>query len=91
MAGKKAAEVTENIKIEDTKEASLEENFVRLEETISRLEEEELSLEDAFRAYSEGMQLLKKCNVQIDRVEKEVLKLTEEGSLEPLDAESYKE
>lgn len=33
------------------------------------------------------MKLIKECNDQIDRVEKQVLKLTEEGTLEPLDAE----
>lgn len=66
---------------------SIEENFLRLEEVIQRLEGGETSLEEAFAAYSEGMKLVKECNDQIDRVEKQVLKLTEEGTLEPLDAE----
>ncbi len=65
-------------------ETTLEENFSRLEETIARLEKEDISLEDAFNAYSEGMQLLKKCNAQIDRVEKKVLKIAEDGGLEEL-------
>lgn len=63
-------------------EPGLEENFARLEETIERLESEELSLEEAFQAYSEGMRILKRCNDQIDRVEKQVLKLNEEGQPE---------
>ena len=67
------------------KERKLEENFSVLEELIGRLEEEDISLEDAFTAYSKGMNLLKQCNEQIDRVEKQVLKLNEEGGLEPLD------
>lgn len=66
------------------KELSLEENFERLEETISRLEAEDVSLEEAFATYSEGMRLLKTCNDQIDRVEKQVLKLAEDGTLEVL-------
>lgn len=66
---------------------SIEENFAKLEETIQRLESGEVSLEEAFVFYSEGMKLIKDCNDQIDRVEKQVLKLTEEGTLEPLDAE----
>ncbi len=66
------------------KELSLEENFEQLEETISRLESENISLEEAFATYSEGMKLLKTCNDQIDRVEKQVLKLAEDGSLETL-------
>ena len=63
------------------KELSLEENFERLEETISRLEAENVSLEEAFATYSEGMKLLKTCNEEIDKVEKKVLKLTEAGDL----------
>lgn len=64
---------------------SLEENFDRLEETIEKLEQEDLPLEEAFRAYSEGMAILKQCNDQIDKVEKQVLKLSEEGRLEAFD------
>lgn len=75
MAGKKQAEETP---------FTLEESFERLEETIERLEDEDISLEDAFLAYSEGMKLLKNCNEQIDRVEKKVLKLAEDGELEEL-------
>ncbi|MBO4981480.1 MAG: exodeoxyribonuclease VII small subunit [Lachnospiraceae bacterium] len=66
------------------KEPGLEENFAKLEATIERLETEDISLEDAFAAYSEGMMILKTCNGQIDRVEKQVLKLTEQGTLEAL-------
>lgn len=63
---------------------SLEENFTKLEETIDALEQEDISLEDAFTAYSQGMELLKSCNDQIDRVEKKVLKLSGQGELEEL-------
>ena len=65
----------------------IEENFAKLEEIIQRLEGGEVSLEEAFAAYSDGMRLVKACNDQIDRVEKQVLKLTEEGVPEPLDAQ----
>lgn len=64
---------------------TLEENFERLEETIERLEQEDIPLEDAFKAYTFGMQILKQCNDQIDRVEKQVLKLGGMGELEELD------
>lgn len=82
MAGKK--QLQEQPQEETT--FTLEEHFARLEETIGRLEEEDISLEDAFAAYSEGMKLLKSCNEQIDRVEKKVLKLAEDGGLEELEA-----
>ncbi len=67
---------------EKKKELSLEENLDGLEEILKRLEREDISLEDAFKAYSQGMKLIKTCNDQIDRVEKQVLKLTEAGQLE---------
>ena len=61
---------------------SLEENFARLEDAIDRLGDESLPLEEEFQTYSLGMAILKECIDQIDRVEKQVLKLTEEGQLE---------
>lgn len=64
---------------------TLEENFQRLETTIETLEQDDLPLEEAFKAYTTGMEILKLCNAQIDRVEKQVLKLTEAGTLEKLD------
>ena len=70
---------------EKKKELSLEENFSGLEDLLDQLEREEISLEDAFVAYQKGMKLVKTCNDQIDRVEKQVLKLTEAGQLEAFD------
>lgn len=67
---------------DEKKELTLEENFARLEEIIGQLEDEGLPLEAAFRTYSEGMLLLELCNSQIDRVEKQVLKLSADGQLE---------
>lgn len=61
---------------------SLEEKFAKLEETLNKLESEELSLEDSFRIYKEGMELLKQCNEDIDKVEKQVMQLNAEGELE---------
>ena len=66
----------------EEKQTTLEENFVKLQETVEKLESEEVSLEEAFLAYAEGMELLKKCNEQIDRVEKKVWKLSGDGTLE---------
>ncbi len=63
---------------------TIEENFAKIEKAIEQLEAEDISLEEAFAVYSEGMNLLKHCNEQIERVEKKVLKLTEDGNLEEL-------
>ena len=73
--------------MEEKKELSLEENFDKLEELIEVLSDADVSLEDAFRAYSEGVALLKTCNDQIDRVEKKVLVLSANGELEELDGD----
>lgn len=73
---------------EEGSRLSLEENFASLEEIIERLESEDLPLEEAFRAYSQGMRLVAQCNEQIDRVEKQVLKLGEDGQLEEFGNES---
>ena len=67
-----------------TNTPGLEENFARLEAVIELLEAEDVSLEDAFSAYSTGMAILKECNEQIDKVEKKVLKLSGQGVLEEL-------
>ena len=66
------------------KKPGLEENFHQLDQLIEQLEAEDVSLEEAFAAYSAGMTILKEYNEQIDRVEKKVLKLSEQGSLEEL-------
>lgn len=69
--------------MKDTKKieqaASLEELFERLDRVIGGLEGEELSLEDFFNLYQEGMELVKCCNRTINDVEKKVLALDENG------------
>ena len=57
---------------------SLEKSFEELEEIVGKLEDEEIGLEESFRLYQEGMKLLQKCNASIDKVEKELVVLTEE-------------
>lgn len=68
-------------------ERSLEELFQELEETIGKMQQREVSLEDSFSLYEQGIQTLKLCNEKIDRVEKKMQKLNQQGQLEFLDAE----
>ncbi len=65
-----------------SKETTLEQLFEKLEESIGQLERDDISLEDSFKIYKEGMKLVQTCNSRIDRVEKEVLKLNENGELD---------
>lgn len=63
----------------EEKEISLEEAFARLQETIENLEKDDITLEQSFQEYQKGMLLVKKCNEIIDKVEKKVLVLNEDG------------
>lgn len=57
----------------------LEEAFAKLDSIMEQLEQEQISLEDSFQLYQQGMKLLKQCGDSIDRVEKQLLVLEEEG------------
>lgn len=60
-------------------EMNLEEIFEKLESTMKKIEEEDISLEESFQLYHQGMDMLKACNDKIDKVEKKMLLLDEEG------------
>ncbi len=88
-AGEKESEEKETSQKETSQKEtdrnmSLDETFAMLDEMLDELESAEISLEESFRVYKEGMGLLKKCNDTIDGVEKKVLKLNENGELEEL-------
>lgn len=59
------------------KAQTLEQSFEKLEEIIQRLENGNISLEDSFKAYNEGMKLIKNCNQQLDKVEKQIIVLND--------------
>lgn len=59
--------------------AKLEDDFKKLEDIIERMEHEDLSLEDSFKAYEEGMCIVLSCNEQIDKVEKQLIILNEKN------------
>ncbi len=74
MAAKKTEEIKEKL--------SVEEAFSKIEEKIHALEKDDISLEDSFKEYQEGMKLLKNCHEAIEEVELKVQKIAENGSLE---------
>ena len=59
--------------------AKLQDDFKKLEDIIERMEHEDLSLEDSFKAYEEGMRIVLSCNEQIDKVEKQLIILNEKN------------
>lgn len=63
-------------------EKSLEMAFSELDVMLEKLADRDVSLEESFAVYAEGMKLLKYCNEKLDRVEKKMLVLNEEGKLD---------
>lgn len=66
------------------KDFKLEEAFDKLDSIIKELEKPDISLENSFALYQEGMKLLKACNDSIDKVEKELIILSENGETDEL-------
>lgn len=62
-------------------EKTLEEAFGELDAIADQLEDRETSLEDSFRLYKQGMELLKYCNEKLDTVEKKMMQMNEDGTL----------
>lgn len=62
------------------KEQTLEQAFGQLDQMVRQLESSEISLEDSFRVYKEGMELLKYCSGKIDTVEKKMLQMNQDGT-----------
>ncbi|RHU94868.1 exodeoxyribonuclease VII small subunit [Clostridium sp. OM07-10AC] len=57
------------------KKVSLEESFEQLETIIEQMKTGDMTLEDSFKKYEEGMKLIKNCSNSIDRVEKKLIVL----------------
>lgn len=60
---------------------SLEEVLAEVEDIIEKLQQRDVSLEDSFLLYQQGIEKLRSCNEKIDTVEKKLLILNEEGQL----------
>lgn len=61
------------------KDVKLEELFERLNNIIGELEKPDISLESSFELYQEGIRLVKACNDSIDKVEKQLIILNDNG------------
>lgn len=63
------------------KNISIEEAFVSLDSILEQLEDKDLTLEESFKIYNKGMELLKVCSDKIDTVEKKMLQIDDNGEL----------
>ena len=66
----------------EVKKMTVEEAFAVIDEKIKALEDENITLEESFAKYKEGMDLLKFCHDEVAKVEKQVLRIAEDGRLE---------
>ena len=65
---------------EENKERSVEEAFGQLDVLAQKLEDRDTPLEESFRLYRQGMELLKDLNGRLDTVEKKMLQMNEDGT-----------
>lgn len=63
----------------ENEEMTIEEAFAQLDELTRKMENSQTSLEDSFALYQRGMELLKLCSGKIDRVEKKMVQIDEDG------------
>ena len=60
-------------------EMSIEETLKELENIIEKMEDRNSTLEETFSYYEAGMKMVKSCSEKIDKVEKQIQILSEEG------------
>ena len=65
-----------------TKENSktIEENMARLNEINNLMSDSSIKLEESFKLYKDGVELVEKCKKQLADVEKQIVILEEQGS-----------
>ena len=67
--------------MDEKKELTLEESFLKLDDMLEKLENPDIPLEEAFDLYKEGMELLASCNEKIDTVEKKIMMMNGDGTI----------
>ncbi len=58
---------------------TIEETMEELESIIEKMEDRESTLEESFACFEKGMRLVKECSRRIDKVEKQIMVLSEES------------
>lgn len=65
--------------VPEEKSLSIEDTLKELETIIEKMEDRDSSLEDTFALYEAGMKMVKTCSEKIEKVEKKIEILSEEG------------
>ena len=71
------------IKLQKMEEAvakgfDIEESFQLLDDIVQKLESGNLPINEALKLYKDRVKLVEKCNIQMDKVEKQIIVLNEE-------------
>lgn len=67
------------------KSPSLEDTFDKLEDILGQMESGELTMNESFKKYKEGIELVKKCSLMIYKVEKEMIIINDDKDSEMID------
>lgn len=67
---------------DNVKEQSIDEMLLKLDQILKQMENEDLTLEETFAFYEQGINQIKECRKELDQVEKKMQILTSEGTLE---------
>ena len=60
----------------------LEERFSMIEDILAQMEDENVTLDQSFDLYKQGIEQIKAVNADLDRIEKAMLVMNEDGELE---------
>lgn len=66
----------------ENNQVSLEEHFEHIEDIIKKMEDADVSLDNSFALYKKGLDEIKIANSMLDNMEKAMLLLNEDGTLE---------
>ena len=60
----------------------LEERFSMIEDILGKMEDGDVTLDQSFDLYKQGIEQIKAANADLDRIEKAMLVINEDGELE---------
>ncbi|MBL88569.1 MAG: exodeoxyribonuclease VII small subunit [Gammaproteobacteria bacterium] len=69
----------------ENKKLDFESSLKELEIIVSKLEDENINLEDSVKSFEKGINLVKKCQEQLQSAELKIKKLLDDGSSKELD------
>ena len=71
--------------IKENKTVDFESSLKKLGSIVEKLEDENINLEDSVKSFEEGMNLVKKCQKQLQEAELKIKKLLDDGSIAELE------